>query len=84
MHLLPGKTTESSRYGMAAGAADDEQNLLKLKMLHDDYAADLKQLAGHRSCCGFIPCFCSGRSIIAKVLLLLIPHLMHLLPGTMT
>ncbi len=44
--LLAGKTTESSRYGLAASAADEQQNLLKLKMQSDDYAADLKQLTG--------------------------------------
>lgn len=44
--LLAGKTTESSRYGLAASAADEQQNLLKLKMQSDDYTADLKQLTG--------------------------------------
>jgi outer membrane protein TolC len=44
--LLAGKTTESSRYGLAASAADEEQNLLKLRMQFDDYEADLKQLTG--------------------------------------
>ncbi len=44
--LLAGKTTESSRYGLAASAADEQQNLLKLKMQSDDFAADLKQLIG--------------------------------------
>jgi outer membrane protein len=44
--LLAGKTTESSSYGLAASAADEQQNLLKLKMQSDDYAADLKQLIG--------------------------------------
>jgi outer membrane protein TolC len=44
--LLAGKTTESSRYGLAASAADEQQNLLKLRMQSDDYAADLKQLTG--------------------------------------
>ena len=41
-----GKTTESNRYGLAASAADEEQNLLKLRIQYDDYAADLKQLTG--------------------------------------
>ncbi len=41
-----GKTTESIIYGLAANAADEEQNLLKLKIQYDDYEADLKQLAG--------------------------------------
>ena len=44
--LLAGKTTESSRYGLAATAADEQQNLLKLRMQSDDYSADLKQLTG--------------------------------------
>ena len=44
--LLAGKTTESSRYGLAASAADEQQNLLKLRMQSDDYADDLKQLTG--------------------------------------
>jgi outer membrane protein TolC len=44
--LLAGKTTESSRYGLAASAADEQQNLLKLRMQSDDYEADLKQLTG--------------------------------------
>lgn len=44
--LLAGKTTESSRYGLAASAGDEQQNLLKLKMQFDDYASDLKQLTG--------------------------------------
>jgi outer membrane protein len=47
--LLAGKTTESSRYGLAASAADEEQNLLKLRMQFDDYVADLKQLTGMNS-----------------------------------
>ncbi len=41
-----GKTLESNRYGLAASVADEEQNLLKLKIQFDDYAADLKHLAG--------------------------------------
>ena len=41
-----GKTLESNRYGLAASVADEEQNLLKLKIQYDDYAADLKHLAG--------------------------------------
>lgn len=44
--LMAGKTTESSKYGLAASAADEEQNLLKLKMQYDDYTADLRQLTG--------------------------------------
>jgi outer membrane protein len=41
-----GKTVESNRYGLAAAVADEEQNLLKLKIQFDDYASDLKQIAG--------------------------------------
>jgi outer membrane protein len=44
--ILAGKTTESNKYGLAALAADEEQNLLKLRIQYDDYAADLKQLTG--------------------------------------
>jgi outer membrane protein len=44
--LLAGKTNESNKYGLAAAAADEEQNLLKLKIGYDDYASDLKQLTG--------------------------------------
>ena len=41
-----GKTTESNSYGLSAAEADEEQNLLKLKIQYEDYAADLKQLTG--------------------------------------
>lgn len=44
--LAAGKTTESSRYGLSASVADEEQNLLRLKIQYDDYAADLIQLTG--------------------------------------
>ncbi len=44
--VTAGKTTESNRYGLAAAVADEEQSLLKLKIQYDDYASDLKQLAG--------------------------------------
>jgi outer membrane protein len=44
--VVAGKTTEVSRYGLSASAADEEQNILKLKILYDDYADDLKQLTG--------------------------------------
>jgi outer membrane protein len=44
--VAAGKTTESSRFGLSAAAADEEQNLLKLKILYDDYSDDLKQLTG--------------------------------------
>jgi outer membrane protein len=52
--VMAGKTTESNRYGLAASAADEEQNLLKLKIQYDDYAADLKQLTGMNSQCDLI------------------------------
>jgi len=41
-----GKTTESNSYGLSAAEADEEQNLLKLKIQYEDYLADLKQLTG--------------------------------------
>jgi outer membrane protein len=44
--VLAGKTTESNSYGLAASAADEEQNLLKLQIQYDDYAADLLQVTG--------------------------------------
>jgi len=44
--LASGKATESGIYGLSAAAADEEQNLLKLKIQYDDYADDLKQLTG--------------------------------------
>lgn len=44
--LAAGKTVEASRYGLAAAVADEEQNLLRLKIQYDDYSADLKQLTG--------------------------------------
>ena len=44
--ILAGKTTESNKYGLAASVADEEQNLLKLKIQYDDFAADLRQLTG--------------------------------------
>jgi len=44
--IAAGKTTESNKYGLAAAAADEEQNLLKLKIQYDDLSADLKQLTG--------------------------------------
>jgi len=42
--LLAGKTTESSRYGLAATEADEQQNLLRLRMQSYDYLADLIHL----------------------------------------
>lgn len=44
--LAAGKTIESSIYGLSAGMADEQQNLLKLKMQYDDYSADLIQITG--------------------------------------
>jgi outer membrane protein TolC len=44
--IAAGKTTESSRYGLSAAAADEEQNLLKMKIQYDDYADDLRQITG--------------------------------------
>jgi outer membrane protein TolC len=44
--MAAGKTTESSIFGLSAGMADEQQNLLKLKIQYDDYAADLIQLTG--------------------------------------
>ena len=44
--VAAGKTTESNIYGLSASAADEEQNLLKLKIQYDDYIADLIQLTG--------------------------------------
>ena len=44
--LAAGKTIDVSIYGLAASAADEEQNVLKLKIQYDDYAADLKQIMG--------------------------------------
>jgi len=44
--VAAGKTTESNIYGLSASAADEEQNLLKLKIQYHDYIADLVQLTG--------------------------------------
>ena len=44
--LGAGKTIESSIYGLSASLADEQQNLLKLKIQYDDYSADLIQLSG--------------------------------------
>ena len=44
--VAAGKTTESNIYGLSASVADEEQNLLKLKIQYDDYIADLVQLTG--------------------------------------
>ena len=44
--VLAGKTTESTKIGLNANVADEEQNLLKLNIQIDDYNADLKHLIG--------------------------------------
>ncbi|MCX6330490.1 MAG: TolC family protein [Bacteroidia bacterium] len=44
--VAAGKTTESNKYGLSASEADEEQNLLKLKIQYDDYSDDLKHLTG--------------------------------------
>ncbi|WP_407430735.1 TolC family protein [Arcticibacter sp.] len=44
--LLSGKTINLSREGLQASIADEEQELLKLTIQREDYAADLKRLTG--------------------------------------
>jgi len=44
--LSAGKTVESNIFGLAASAANEEQNLLKLQIKYEDLAADFKQLTG--------------------------------------
>jgi len=44
--VTAGKTTESNMYGLSASMADEQQNLLKLKIQYDDYFADLIQFTG--------------------------------------
>ncbi|WP_353719306.1 TolC family protein [Dyadobacter sp. 676] len=44
--LLSGKTIDVSKAGLQANIADEEQNLLKLRIQTEDYLADLKQLTG--------------------------------------
>jgi Cation/multidrug efflux pump len=44
--VLAGKTTASAKAGLNANAADEEQNLLKIRIQMDDYRADLKHLTG--------------------------------------
>ncbi len=53
--LAAGKTIESSIYGLSAGMADEQQNLLKLKMQYDDYSSDLSQLTGLDPALNIIP-----------------------------
>jgi len=42
--VIAGKTTYSSQAGLNAQLADEEQNLLKIKIQIDDYTSDLKRL----------------------------------------
>jgi len=44
--VLASKTTLSNEIGLRANVADEEQNLLKINIQIDDYAADLKHLTG--------------------------------------
>lgn len=44
--LLSGKTINLSKEGLQANIADEEQELLKLTIQREDYAADLKRLTG--------------------------------------
>jgi len=44
--VLADKTTSSNEIGLRANLADEEQNLLKINIQHDDYWADLKHLTG--------------------------------------
>ncbi len=44
--VLAGKTTVSSQTGLKANVADEEQNVMKINMLIDDYSSDLKRLIG--------------------------------------
>jgi len=63
--LSAGKTIESSKYGLAAAVADEEQNLLKFKIQIDDYLADLKQIAGIDPSTDIIPEPVPSRNLIA-------------------
>lgn len=44
--LLSGKTIDVNKAGLQANIADEEQNMLKLRIQTEDYTADLKQLTG--------------------------------------
>ncbi|MEI6143695.1 MAG: efflux RND transporter permease subunit, partial [Mariniphaga sp.] len=44
--VISGKATESAKIGLNASVANQEQDLLKLNIQYDDYAADLKNLIG--------------------------------------
>jgi outer membrane protein len=43
---LSGKTVASSKAGLLAGVADEEQNMLKLVIEAEDFSADLKHITG--------------------------------------
>jgi len=43
---LSGKTVASSKAGLLAGVADEEQNLLKLVIEAEDFSADLRHITG--------------------------------------
>lgn len=47
--LLSGKTIDVNKASLQANIADEEQNLLKLRIQTEDYLADLKQLTGIQS-----------------------------------
>lgn len=51
--LLAGKTVDVNKVGLQASIADEEQNLLKLQIQEEDYAADLKLLTGSTAA-GFV------------------------------
>ncbi|MGV3706622.1 MAG: TolC family protein [Arcticibacter sp.] len=44
--ILSGKTINLNKEGLQASIADEEQELLKLQIQREDYAADLKRLTG--------------------------------------
>jgi outer membrane protein TolC len=44
--LAAGKAVESGILGLSAALADEQQNLLKLRMQYEDYSADLAQMTG--------------------------------------
>ncbi len=52
--VIAGKTTESNKIGLNASVADEEQNLLKLNIQYDDYAADLKHFIGMPDSVSFV------------------------------
>lgn len=44
--FLSGKTVESSKIGLMASVADEEQNLLRLTIQSEDYSSDFKNITG--------------------------------------